>query len=258
MSSKVDQLLVLAAHLEKVAGDVEQPETFGDDYENWLHMKSRKDSPATVREMKAVRPEVLLEEEVGSPKVHQGLKQRFLNHIGYVPKENESAEMAFERLRGENPNLFPVPRATESFWDAIRDVVERSEKQDADTYIRTASRFEQLAVELLVQAAEKKEKKKLDPKAKVRNRGTVCVPASSAKDKKDHFPINDADQARNALARVHQYDKVPPWYGGSLKSLQELVSRKVHSKYPAIGKEKSSKKKSSLEVSDKLFSKYGQ
>jgi len=99
-------------------------------------------------------------------------------------------------------------------------------------------------------AAKKKTKKKLDPKAKVRNRGTVCVPASSAKDKKDHFPINNAGQARNALARVHQYSTVPSWYKGSLKGLQSLVSRKVHSKYPAIGKSdkksKKTKKKSEL------------
>jgi hypothetical protein len=95
--------------------------------------------------------------------------------------------------------------------------------------------------------AKKKEKKKLDPKAKVRNRGTVCVPASSAKDKKDHFPINSESQARNALARVHQYSAAPPWYNGSLKSLQELVSRKVHSKYKGIGKS-DKKKKSSLQI----------
>lgn len=101
-----------------------------------------------------------------------------------------------------------------------------------------------------------KDKKKLDPKAKVRNRGTVCVPASSAKDKKDHFPINSESQARNALARVHQYSAAPPWYGGSLKSLQELVSRKVHSKYKGIGK--SEKKKSSMEVVENFMAKYGQ
>lgn len=99
-------------------------------------------------------------------------------------------------------------------------------------------------------------KKKLDPKAKVRNRGTVCVPAESAKDKKDHFPINDEDQARNALARVHQYSSVPSWYSGSLKSLQNTVSRKVHSKYPSIGK--SDKKKKDCEVSEALLAKYGQ
>lgn len=105
-----------------------------------------------------------------------------------------------------------------------------------------ATQFDELAAESLVKTAAKKEKKKLDPKAKVRNRGTVCVPAESAKDKKDHFPINDEDQARNALARVHQYSSVPSWYKGSLKGLQALVSRKVHSKYPSIGKDKKSSK----------------
>lgn len=106
------------------------------------------------------------------------------------------------------------------------------------------------SLQKIAKAKAKSKKKKLDPKAKVRNRGTVCVPAERAKDKKDHFPINDADQARNALARVHQYDKVPPWYKGSLKGLQALVSKKVHSKYPGIGKsEKKTKKKSDFEFS---------
>jgi hypothetical protein len=110
-----------------------------------------------------------------------------------------------------------------------------------DQLLTLATQFDELASESLIKTAAKKEKKKLDPKAKVRNRGTVCVPAEQAKDKKDHFPINDEDQARNALARVHQYSSVPSWYKGSLKGLQDLVSRKVHSKYPSIGKEKKSK-----------------
>lgn len=110
----------------------------------------------------------------------------------------------------------------------------------SDKLLVLATQFEALASESLVKEAKKKETKKLDPKAKVRNRGTACVPAESAKDKKDHFPINNIDQARNALARVQQYSKVPEWYSGSLKGLQALVSRKVHSKYPSIGKEKKS------------------
>ncbi|KKN67675.1 hypothetical protein LCGC14_0459340 [marine sediment metagenome] len=73
-----------------------------------------------------------------------------------------------------------------------------------------------------------------DPKAGVRNRGTVVFPASSSKDDKDHFPINDAAQARNALARASQYDKVPDWYSGSLKSLVSKVRSTVKSKYPSI------------------------
>jgi hypothetical protein len=125
--------------------------------------------------------------------------------------------------------------------------------------IEIASNYEKIASGSLLKTAAKKEKKKLDPKAKVRNRGTVCVPAESAKDKKDHFPINDADQARNALARVHQYSSAPDWYKGSLQGLQALVARKVKAKYPKIdvgGKKK--EKKSCVEVSETLLSKYGQ
>lgn len=125
---------------------------------------------------------------------------------------------------------------------------------DDQEMLETASIDEQLD-DLLLSFA-KKDKKKLDPKAKVRNRGTVCVPAESAKDKKDHFPINDEGQARNALARVHQYSSAPSWYSGSLKGLQALVSRKVHSKYPGIGKSEKKKKSSSVEVSDALIAKY--
>lgn len=128
---------------------------------------------------------------------------------------------------------------------------------NAQELLVLAAQYEDLATEALVVEAKKKEKKKLDPKAKVRNRGTVCVPASSAKDKKDHFPINSESQARNALARVHQYSAAPPWYNGSLKSLQELVSRKVHSKYKGIGKS-DKKKSSSLDIRETVLDKYAQ
>jgi hypothetical protein len=158
----------------------------------------------------------------------------------------------------------------------------------ADQLIVLASNLEQLASEFLDKTAEKKkelteeeqakkdhpanwsdkdwskylskdkkdtnkadDKKKLDPKAKVRNRGTVCVLAEHAKDKKDHFPINDEGQARSALSRVEGLTSAP-WYNGSLEGLRALVKRKVHSKYPSIGKDK--KKSSSAEA---LIAKYG-
>lgn len=127
----------------------------------------------------------------------------------------------------------------------------------AEQLIKIAVNYEQLAIKDLIVTAKEKEKKKLDPKAKVRNKGTVCVPAESAKDKKDHFPINDEGQARNALARVHQYSSVPPWYKGSLKGLQDAVSRKVHSKYPGIGKSEKKSKKACVEINDTLVAKYG-
>ncbi len=111
----------------------------------------------------------------------------------------------------------------------------------ADELLTLADDFEKMASNSLVKTAKKKENK-LDPKAKVRNRGTVCIPAESAKDKNDHFPINNEAQARNALARVNQYSSAPDWYKGSLQSLVSLVARKVHSKYPKIEVSKASKK----------------
>ena len=127
--------------------------------------------------------------------------------------------------------------------------------QSAEQLLKMSVNYEQLATESLLVTAKKKEKK-LDPKAKVRNRGTVCVPAEQAKDKKDHFPINDEGQARNALARVQQLSSAP-WYKGSLEGLKALVSRKVKAKYPKIdvgGKKK--EKKSFVEVSETLLNKY--
>jgi hypothetical protein len=52
------------------------------------------------------------------------LKGRFLTAIGYVCARRESANDAFDRLRLERPDLFPVPRCNESFWDAIAQVAE--------------------------------------------------------------------------------------------------------------------------------------
>ncbi len=78
--------------------------------------------------------------------------------------------------------------------------------------------------------------KQLDPKAEVRNRGDAVFPANSkkVKDQKDHFPINDEAQARNALSRVAQYSSVPSWYNGTLEELQSAVRNAVSRKYKGI------------------------
>lgn len=75
-----------------------------------------------------------------------------------------------------------------------------------------------------------------NPKAKLRNRGDVVFPAEArkVKDDKDHFPINNVKQARNALARVNQYDRSPKWYDGTLKELKADVYSAVMDKYPSI------------------------
>lgn len=95
--------------------------------------------------------------------------------------------------------------------------------------------------------ANSAKKDQVDPKAKVRNRGKVVFPANSSKvnDNKDHFPINDANQARNALSRVAQYSAVPKWFSGTLKELQSKVRTAVKSKYPKIQVTTDKKSKSS-------------
>ncbi len=78
--------------------------------------------------------------------------------------------------------------------------------------------------------------KKADPHAKVRNRGKVIFPSTNAKvkDNKDHFPINDANQARNALSRVAQFDTIPKWWVGSLRQLQAAVRNAVKLNFRSI------------------------
>lgn len=73
-------------------------------------------------------------------------------------------------------------------------------------------------------------------KTKAQQRGKCVFQSTSSKvkDNKDHFPINDVAQARNALARVAQYDKAPKWYKGSLIELKNKVKSAVRNTYPSI------------------------
>lgn len=88
------------------------------------------------------------------------------------------------------------------------------------------------------------EKRKLDPKAKVRNRPSPVFDAKHPKvsDSKDHFPLGNEAQARNALARANQFSSAPSWWKGSVQELVNAVSRAVHSKYPGIKQSEKSKK----------------
>lgn len=93
----------------------------------------------------------------------------------------------------------------------------------------------------LFQILEKKDfldENKKDPKAKVRNKPSPIFDAKSkdVNDDKDHFPIDTVARARNALARVEQFDKNPPWHNGTLTSLKKKVKLAVHKAYPSIDK----------------------
>ena len=217
MPLDTQKLLDLADQFEKQAVDIKQPPSFEEDYKKYKEMLNPTPKDEEGAYEKWLKDNSAFEDtEIDGVDGVDGVDHEPLPPTERDPKPHKGDEM-LEDLDKLPPELL-----------------------DADTYMRAASQYEMKANQLLALA---KEKQKLDPKAKVRNRGTVCVPASSAKDKKDHFPINNEAQARNALARVHQYSSVPEWYSGSLKGLQALVSRKVHSKYPSIGKDKKSSKK---------------
>lgn len=117
----------------------------------------------------------------------------------------------------------------EVFEDEPVEITE--EEEDLPQTLRSASLE---TISRLLKSA--KEKKKLNPKAKVRNRPSPIFPADHAKvkDEKDHFPINTAARARNALARSHQFSEAPEWWKGSLKDLQNAVARAVKKEYPSI------------------------
>ena len=51
------------------------------------------------------------------------VKDRYLAAIGYVCAAGESPTQAFDRLRIENPDAFPVPRCSESVLEACAEVV---------------------------------------------------------------------------------------------------------------------------------------
>lgn len=154
----------------------------------------------------------------------------------------------------------PETKESEATQEILNVLLKVSEDLDTLGFERLAAASAILAEKLVSEAKAKKTKstKKTDPKAAVRNRGKVVFPAESpkVKDKKDHFPINSAAQARNALARSHQFDKAPSWYKGSLEELQAAVRRAVKKHYKDIdvSEPKKKSKKSALEV---LLEKYG-
>lgn len=90
--------------------------------------------------------------------------------------------------------------------------------------------FEQIEEIDVVEEGEK------DPKAKVRNKSNPVFDAKSdkVKDDKDHFPLGNENQARNALAQANKYKRKPKWYTGSLKELKAAVASAVKKEYPSI------------------------
>lgn len=153
------------------------------------------------------------------------------------------------------PNDFNIPREQQTFLgmmdnffnnlaqtavDKEMEKKKKNKEQDKKSCSDEKSGTSDKEIHVHIHAAKKK-----DPKAKVRNRGKVVFPAGSkkVKDDKDHFPINDADQARNTLSKVEQYNEAPSWYSGSLNELQTAVRGAVKRAYPDIEVTEPKKKK---------------
>jgi hypothetical protein len=114
-------------------------------------------------------------------------------------------------------------------------------------FLRERRKRPKIETSLERQAAKKskeKNKKKLDPRAKVRNRGDVVFPAESSKvkDHKDHYKVNTIEEAHAALSYAGHYSKAPPWFNGTLEELKSAIRRKVKAKFPSIAVSEPKKK----------------
>jgi len=90
------------------------------------------------------------------------------------------------------------------------------------------------AINIIAECFDKLAKK---DEIKARNRPKPVFQSTHPKvtDNKDHYPLGDENQARNAWARANQYNgKAPSWWSGSVSELKNAVKRKVKSLYPNI------------------------
>jgi hypothetical protein len=114
--------------------------------------------------------------------------------------------------------------------DAGRDEYARVAKAEAAR--RNINVFENTSV-----VEETIEEGKKDPKAKIRNKPNPVFDDKNpkVKDSKDHFPLKNLNQARNALARAGAFEKNPPkWYKGTLAQFKSRVRSAVKKAYPSI------------------------
>jgi hypothetical protein len=88
----------------------------------------------------------------------------------------------------------------------------------------------------------KKDKGAKDGKGKGKAKAVFPADHPKVKDKKEHFPLGSAAQARNALARANQFKEVPPWFKGTLKELVSAVAKAVKKEFPSIDVSEKSKK----------------
>lgn len=117
--------------------------------------------------------------------------------------------------------------------------------------LKLASKFEaDLTIYDETLTKEAKERM-LDPKAKVRNRGTCVFPAGKGRNKsqKDRYPINTESQAKSAL-RYAVAQKSAPWFSGTVEEMRKAVQSAVYRKYPGLKKRHKEREKKSSELNE--------
>jgi hypothetical protein len=173
-------------------------------------------------------------------KAFKYLKCKYNKEKGKIEQKlKKQKETSYEEELNEEKTVLPIGykvgvrvKDSEGNEFVIRDVVSNG------VTLKGAGGEKEVSVSSLkhYNIIDKLTESKKDPKAEIRNRGDVVFPAGSkyVKDDKDHFPINNEAQARNALARANQYKEKPEWYKGTLDELLKRVHRAVKFKYKNI------------------------
>lgn len=103
-------------------------------------------------------------------------------------------------------------------------------------YVKEAQQIDVISntVELMLEAGSKPDGSPGDTKGRSRPNPVFDHTSPDVLDDNDHFPINTAGRARNALARANQYSESPKWFDGSLEELKKRVADTVKKAYPDI------------------------
>lgn len=170
-----------------------------------------------------------LEEPMEFPLGEQWLAE--LDEEALDPKNSPMAKMM--KLLKEKKEKDKEKEEEESFLKPD----EESEYEDEDEDFESTAGLKFNSLQKLAKELKK------DPKAAIRNKPDAIFGDKhpKVKDDKDHFPIDTAGRARNALAQVQKYTSAPSWWKGSLEELKNSVSKAVKKKYPSIdvgGKDK--------------------
>ncbi len=212
LTAQADKIMAI---LEKIAHDKKAPEckqcgaTMVEDTKtqaggyNCIPCQGEREYRATMAKEKAKKhdthqakdPQKIEFSSLLHNKGEDKLKKQWLDHIGYMVREDESPAMAFDRLRVENPDFLPAPRQNESLWDAIRQITHGENTRSKDELVFESYQPPQGPIHSDDQDARHKAKQS-DPHTK------GLTPEKMTKNLKDHgtvFNLSDDGRAEDLL-----------------------------------------------------------